>query len=123
MPPSQSSWFASWSVRFLALAVIASAVYGASGFGVVLAQKERPAHTDEDRARDATNLKQAFAGLQIDLYFEMGELESSKPALSNVKFVDVVDVTGKELLRFEHSSESWLIDPDTVFAYKLHKSK
>ena len=59
----------------------------------------------------------------IDLYFQMEELESKKPGLTGVKFIDVVDVTGKELLHFESSGDAWLIDPDTVFIYKLHKSK
>ena len=53
----------------------------------------------------------------------MGDLESLNPGLADVKFVDAVDVTGKELLRFERSGESWLIDPDTVFAYRMKKGK
>lgn len=65
----------------------------------------------------------AFGGSQIDVYFEMGDLESLKPGLADVKFMDAVDVTGKELLRFERGGESWLIDPDTVFAYRMKKGK
>jgi hypothetical protein len=68
-------------------------------------------------------LKQSLGGGQVDLYFEMGELESLKPGLAGVKFVDVVDVAGKDLLHFERTGDSWLIDPDTVFVYKLHKGK
>lgn len=80
-------------------------------------------HSAEEHARGVTALRQAFGGSQIDLYFEMGELESLKPGLADVKFVDAVDVTGKELLRFEHNSDSWLIDPDTIFAYRMKKGK
>ena len=113
----------SWTVRIGSVAITALAISAAFGLGTAFAQKDKPTHTNEDHARDVTNLKQAFGTQQIDLYFEMGELESQKPGLSGVKFIDVVDVTGKELVRFERSGDSWLIDPDTVFAYRLHKSK
>ncbi len=53
----------------------------------------------------------------------MGELESRKPGLAGVKFINAVDVTGKELLPFERSGESRLIDLDTDFAYRLHNGK
>jgi hypothetical protein len=123
MMPSRSFGLDSWSVRGCVLAVIIVAACSMSGFGTAFAQKEKPTHTSEERAQSLSGLKQAFSGSLVDVYFEMGELESQKPGLAGVKFVDVVDVTGKELLRFERSGDSWLIDPDTVFAYKLHKSK
>lgn len=105
------------------MSAVAIAVWGACGFQSAFAQKEKPVHTSEEHAREVTSLKQAFGNAQVDLFFEMGELESQKPGLASVKFVDAVDVTGKELLRFERAGDSWLVDPDTVFAYKLHKSK
>jgi hypothetical protein len=123
MSQSRSAWLSHWTFRILAAATIAIVVSGVWGLENAFAQKEKPSLSAEDRSRDVTNLKQAFGSSQIDLYFEMGELESQKPGLTGVKFVDVVDVTGKELLRFERSGDSWLIDPDTVFAYRLHKSK
>ena len=123
MNANQPSSRPSWTVRVCAVTAIAVAVCGAWGFQAAFAQKDKPVHTTEDRARDVTGLKQAFGGSPVDLYFEMGELTALKPGLAGVKFVDVVDVTGKELLRFEHAGDSWLIDPDTVFAYHMHKSK
>ena len=118
-----SAFRSSLMMRICAIPALAIAACGVWGLPSAFAQKEKPAHTSEDRARDVTSLKQAFGGSQVDLFFEMGELESQKPGLANVKFVDAVDVTGKELLRFERTGDSWLIDPDTVFAYKLHKAK
>ena len=123
MNRSRSFGLDSWPVRSGLLAVALVAACSLSGFGTVFAQKEKPTHTSEERAQSLAGLKQAFAGSLVDLYFEMGELESQKPGLAGIKFSDVVDVTGKELLRFKRSGESWLIDPDTVFAYKVHKSK
>ncbi len=84
---------------------------------------EKHVHSAEEHARGVTALRQAFGNSQIDVYFEMGELETLKPGLADVTFVDAVDVTGKELLRFEHGDDSWLIDPDTVFTYRMRKVK
>jgi len=81
-------------------------------------------HNEGEHATDMASLKQAFAGTTIDLYFEPAELENAKPGLSGLKFLDHLDVTGKELLRFEKGAgDTWLIDPDTVFAYRAHKGK
>lgn len=86
--------------------------------------KDSPAkHPSDDHAREVTALRQALGTSQIDLFFEPAGVESSKPGLAGIKFVDVVDVTGKELLRFEKAGDSWLIDPDTVFAFHMHKAK
>ncbi len=123
MTTTVSTRLPSWTIRLGALSALAIAIWGLWGFQTAFAQKDKPVHTSDDHVREATNLKQAFGGVQIDLFFEMGELESQKPGLAGVKFVDAVDVTGKELLRFERSGDSWLIDPDTVFAYHLHKVK
>ena len=85
---------------------------------------EKHVHSAEEHARGVTALKQAFGNSQIDVYFQMGDLETLKPELADVKFVDAVDVTGKELLRFEQANgDSWLIDPDTVFTYRMRKGK
>ena len=85
---------------------------------------EKHVHSAEDHARGVTALKLAFGNSQIDVYFEMGEIETLKPGLADVTFVDAVDVTGKELLRFEQANgDSWLIDPDTVFTYRMRKGK
>lgn len=81
-------------------------------------------HDAAEHAADTAALKAAFGGSSVDLFFEPGEVENAKPGLSGLKFVDHVDVTGKELLRFEKATgESWLIDPDTVFAYRARKNK
>ena len=128
-----------WSSRHWLLAVIVLSGIGLFSVGNVDAQKpkattekdahdkkdshDKAIHSAEEHARGVTALRQAFGGSQIDVYFEMGDLESLNPGLADVKFVDAVDVTGKELLRFERSGESWLIDPDTVFAYRMKKGK
>lgn len=81
-------------------------------------------HDAAEHAADTAALKAAFGGSSVDLFFEPGEVETVKPGLAGLKFVDHVDVTGKELLRFEKATgESWLIDPDTVFAYRARKNK
>ena len=128
-----------WSSRHWLLAVLVLSGIGLFSVGNVDAQKpkaaaekdahdkkdshDHPVHSAEEHARGVTALRQAFGGSQIDVYFEMGDLESLKPGLADVKFMDAVDVTGKELLRFERGGESWLIDPDTVFAYRMKKGK
>lgn len=109
--------------RAIGIVIVALTVGTAWTFNSAFAQKEKPAATGEAHSREVTSLKQAFGNVTVDLFFEMGELESLKPGLSGVRLVDAVDVTGKELLRFERSGDSWLIDPDTVFAYHLHKAK
>lgn len=126
------------SSRKLWLAVIALVGIGLFGLGNALAQKTKPAaakgaaeihagekhvHTAEEHARGVTALRQAFGDSQIDVYFEIGDVATLKPSLAAVKFVDAVDVTGKELLRFDRGGEQWLIDPDTVFLYRLSKAK
>lgn len=103
--------------------VVALALGSVWSLQTAFAQKEKTPATPEAHSREVTSLKQAFGSSTVDLFFEMGELELLKPGLSGVKLVDAVDVTGKELLRFERSGDSWLIDPDTVFAYHLHKAK
>ncbi len=126
------------SSRKLWLAAIALSGIGLFSLSHALAQKpkavtkaddekhvgEKHVHSAEEHARGVTALRQAFGESQIDVYFQMGELESLKPELADVKFVDAVDVTGKELLRFEKAAgETWLIDPDTVFAFRARKGK
>ena len=126
------------SSRKLWLTVIALGGIGLFSMGHALAQKpkaavtkdadekhvgEKHVHSAEEHARGVTALRQAFGESRIDVYFQMGELDSLKPELADVKFVDAVDVTGKELLRFDRGGESWLIDPDTVFAYRMRKGK
>lgn len=82
------------------------------------------AHDAAEHASETAALKAAFGGTSVDLFFEAGEVETAKPGLSGLKFLDHVEVTGKELLRFEKAAgETWLIDPDTVFAFRARKNK
>ncbi len=81
-------------------------------------------HDASEHAAETAALKLVFVGASVDLFFDPAEMESGKPGLSGVKFRDHVDVTGKELLRFEKGDgETWLIDPDTVFAFRARKTK
>lgn len=109
--------------RMICGLVSALVLGGVWGLQSAFAQKEKSTSTAEAHSREVTSLKQAFGSSSVDVFFEMGELEAMKPGLAGVKLVDAVDVTGKELLRFERSGDSWLIDPDIVFAYHLHKAK
>ena len=127
--------FSSKSV-FTGLAAIVIAIVGwtcltsghSEATAVAVAQssksKVEAKHNAAEHAADTAALKQSLAGAAVDLYFEPSELESAKPGLSGLKFLDHVDVTGKELLRFEKGTgDTWLIDPDTVFAFRAHKGK
>lgn len=104
-------------------------IHGFSGAtGVAAAQssksKTEGKHNAAEHAADAAGLKQTFAGTTVDVYFDPGELDTAKPGLSGLKFLDHVDVTGKELLRFDKGAgDTWLIDPDTVFAFRARKGK
>lgn len=122
------------SSRKLWLAAIALGGLGVFSLSSADAQKpkatdekhvgEKHVHSADEYARGVTALEQAFSNSQIDVDFEMGEIETLKPGLADVKFVDAVDVTGKELLHSEYASgDSWLIDPDTVFTYRMGKGK
>ena len=94
---------------------------------VAVAQSSKSKTTGTHEATEAAEnaaLKTVFGANSVDLFFEPGEVENAKPGLSGLKFVDHVDVTGKELLRFEKAAgEIWLIDPDTVFAFRARKNK
>ncbi len=85
---------------------------------------DKDKHDAAEHAADTAALKLAFSGASVDLFFEPGELEGNKAGLTGLKFLDHVDVTGKELLRFvKAAGETYLIDPDTVFVYRARKGK
>lgn len=79
-------------------------------------------HDATEHAKEAGTLKSAFDG-PVDLYFDPAQLSAAKPGISGAKFVDIVDVTGKALLRFEKDGERWLIDPDAIIAFRISKLK
>lgn len=82
-----------------------------------------PAHSTEGHAREATALKKVMTG-PVDIYFEPAQLSAAKPGIAGAKFVDLVDVTGKELLRFDRDGkEQWLVDPDAVLAFRISKER
>ena len=121
-----------WNAQTIVIVVVSLAAVGYFGLERAVAQKGKESskesstqhpHSADEHAREVTALRQAFGTAQIDLFFELSEVDTQKPGLAGAKFVDAVDVTGKELLRFERGGDSWLIDPDTVFAYRVHKGK
>ncbi len=91
-----------------------------SAFAAPPSSEKRPAHVGgEDHSQKEAALRRVMSGT-VDIYFDLAEIESAKPTLSGVRFVDLVDVTGKELLRFEKSStEQWLVDPDMILTFRL----
>lgn len=97
--------------------------------GAAAAQSASPPgreHTEQhdaaQHAKEANALKTVFDG-PVDLYFEPAQLSAGKPGISGAKFVDLVDVTGKALLRFEKAGEHWLVDPDAIVAFRVAKAK
>lgn len=79
-------------------------------------------HDPAEHAKEAAALKATFDG-PVDLYFDAAQLAAGKPGIGGATFVDIVDVTGKALLRFGRDGERWLIDPDAVIAFKINKGK
>lgn len=77
-------------------------------------------HVPSELAGDIILLRKALAG-NIDLYFDSTQVQAGKPVLVGVRFVDIVDVVGKYLLRFENDKEQWLVAPDSVVAFRTHK--
>lgn len=86
------------------------------------AREHTEQHDAAEHTKESAALRAAFEG-GVDLYFDAAQLAAGKPGVSGAKFVDIVDVTGKALLRFERENERWLIDPDAVIAYKVTKPK
>lgn len=112
-------------MAFLATALGLAAAGWMSPAGVSAAPPPRD-HTEQhdaaEHAKESAALRAVFDG-NVDVYFDAAQLSGGKPGVSGVKFVDIVDVTGKALLRFEKDTERWLIDPDTVLAFKCAHAK
>ncbi len=118
-------------VRVFSICLGVVAVMAAARF--LLAQGNQPAHhpaaaltqtaaeAHADHVRYETELKKTMTG-HVSIYFDVAELESKAPRMANMKFVDLVDVTGKHLLCFaDPQGDRWLVDPDTVLTYRMHK--
>ncbi len=76
-------------------------------------------HLAADHEKRTAELRKAMPG-PVDIYFDITQVEAEKPMIANAKFVDLVDVTGKDLIRFADSKgHQWLIDPDTVLAFRM----
>lgn len=75
-------------------------------------------HLSSDHEKRTAELRKAMPG-PVDIYFDVTQVETDKPTIANAKFVDLVDVTGKDLIRFADSKGNhWLIDPDTVLSFR-----
>ena len=118
------------TVRFLILGIgIVSLVvllnYGpdSNPAGALAAQREETKeHVDADHEKRSAVLRKAMAG-PVDIYFDITQIEADKPMIRNARYVDLIDVTGKDLLRFtDAKGQEWLIDPDTVLTFCI-KSK
>jgi hypothetical protein len=76
-------------------------------------------HLTADHDKRSADLRKAMPG-SVDIYFDIAQVEAEKPMIANAKFVDLVDVTGKDLIRFADSKgHQWLIDPDTVLTFRM----
>ena len=83
---------------------------------------EAKEHVDADHEKRSEALRKAMTG-PVDIYIDITQIEGDKPMIRNAKYVDLVDVTGKDLLRFtDVKGQDWLIDPDTVLTFCI-KSK
>ena len=79
-----------------------------------------PPHAD---AAFEAALQKAMDG-PVDVFVDSVEIQEQKPLLQGVRFDGLVDVTGKHLLRFAtDKNERWLIDPDTVLAFRIAPKK
>lgn len=95
------------------LSSLSSKVYGAERQDV---SKE---HADADHEKREAALRKVMSG-PVDVFVDITQVETDKPMLANARFVDLVDVTGKDLLHFSDSKGNhWLIDPDTVLTFRI----
>jgi hypothetical protein len=73
------------------------------------------------RSDDLIRLQGAFSR-PCDLYLDPSELQARKPAITGAKFVDVMDVSGRRMLKFTTGTgDTWLIDPDRIVAARSAK--
>jgi hypothetical protein len=80
---------------------------------------KKEALSDADRAKREAALAKALGG-SVDIFMDISQLEGGTPTLADVHFVDIVDVTGKDLLRFgDNKKHHWLIDPDMVLSFRV----
>lgn len=95
-------------------------------FPSALAAPGKPDAKGEEPHSDAAYeaiLRKTMDG-PVDIYVDAVEMQQQKPLLQGVRFEGLVDVTGKHLLRFaSEKNEHWLIDPDTVLAYRVTRGK
>lgn len=112
-----------WRACLLAAGLIAVAIWLGSA---VAADKRAPAelpHGAEGHNREAAALRKVMDG-PVDIFFDPAQMAADKPGIAGARFVDLVDVTGKELLRFDRQGkEQWLVDPDAVAAFRISKAK
>lgn len=88
---------------------------------VIGAQREdlSKEHADADHGKREAVLRKAMSGA-VDVFVDITQVETDKPMLLNARFVDLVDVTGKDLLHFsDPKGNQWLIDPDTVLTFRI----
>jgi hypothetical protein len=79
----------------------------------------KEALSDADHAKREAALAKALNG-PVDVFMDISQLEGGTPTLADVHFVDIVDVTGKDLLRFaDNKKHHWLIDPDMVLSFRV----
>jgi len=113
------------SIAFLGTGLVAGLLIPDAGRpATAFAQSDvhRPSRElDTDHARRTAELKKTMHG-PVDVFFDVTEVMTSKPSLKAVRFTDLVDVTGKELLLLSgKSGEQWLIDPDMVLTFRVTK--
>jgi|GEM_PF-1841184 len=84
---------------------------------------EKASSMDDGHDRYEAVLKQTMTG-PVDIFFDVAELDAGSGRLAKLTFSGLVDVTGKHLLAFvDADGNSWLVDPDTVLTYRIHRTK
>jgi hypothetical protein len=108
-----------------AVALVMTTIMSTNGYRQVKAARhdDKAVHSDSDHDRYEAALKKTMIG-HVDIYFDVAELEVGTPRMAKMKFLGLVDVTGKHLLRFVDSqSNLWLVDPDTVLTYRIRQAR
>ena len=83
-----------------------------------------PAATERQKHRqfkiELQQISDAFPG-KVDIFFDLVELQTRKPALPNVRFSIPVRVLGVTYFWVKNDAgETWLVKPESIFAVRVN---